>query len=146
MTDWLDKVTRSKIMSSIRSRDTKPELMLRKALWGCGFSYQPSIAGKPDFIHRKAKIAIFVHGCFWHKCPKCYREPQSNRNYWLPKLKKNVARDKKNRATLEEKGYKVIEIWEHEIKKDIKKVNRIIRRNLKCCSKKCANFSRIKTN
>jgi|TARA_B100001971_G_scaffold204555_1_gene220841 DNA mismatch endonuclease (patch repair protein) len=68
-----------------------------------------------------SKTTIFIQGCFWHKCPKCYKEPKSNKGYWLPKIEKNAGRDKKNRKTLKAKGYKVICIWEHEIKKNFDK-------------------------
>jgi len=122
MADWLPKETRSKIMSSIRSSKTGPELALKKALHGKGFSYQPKINGSPDFVHKRDKIAIFVHGCFWHKCPKCFREPTSNKEYWIPKLEKNTRRDRENKKLLREKGYKVVEIWEHEIKNNLSKV------------------------
>lgn len=116
MADRISKETRSRIMSRIRYRDTKPELILRKALWGKGFSYHPKMKGNPDFIHRKRKIAIFVHGCFWHKCPRHYVEPASNKEYWLPKIERNVLRDKENKKILRKKGYNVITLWEHEIK------------------------------
>jgi len=125
MTDWLPKKTRSKIMSSIRSRNTKPELKLKKALRGLGFSYQPKIAGKPDFANKKRKIAIFVDGCFWHKCPSHYREPTSNKRYWLPKIERNVERDKENKKTLKSKGFKVLTIWEHDFPK---KINKLIKK------------------
>jgi len=128
MADWLPKKTRSKIMSAIRSRDTKPELTLKKMIRGHGFAYQSKIKGSPDFIHRKNKIAIFIHGCFWHKCPRCYREPTSNMEYWIPKLEANVKRDRKNRKIMKRKGYKVVEIWEHEIKKNpLKVIERILK-------------------
>lgn len=116
MADRISKETRSRIMSRIRYRDTKPELILKKALRGFGFSHHPKIKGSPDFIHRKRKIAVFVHGCFWHKCSKHYIEPTSNKGYWLPKIERNVERDKENKRTLRKEGYKVITIWEHEIK------------------------------
>ena len=116
MGDVFDKETRSRIMSQIRSNNTKPEILLRKTLRGKGFAYQPRIKGSPDFINRKKKIAIFIHGCFWHKCPKHYVEPASNKEYWLPKIERNVIRDKENEKILRRKGYKVITIWEHEIK------------------------------
>jgi len=67
------------------------------------------------------KVCIFVDGCFWHKCPKCYKEPNSNRSYWIPKLDKNIIRDKKQNKLLKKEGWKVIRIWEHEIMSDIKK-------------------------
>lgn len=66
----------------------------------------------------KRKIAIFVHGCFWHRCPACAkRYPKSNRSYWLPKLRANVARDKRKEAELRKAGWRVLVIWEHELKK-----------------------------
>jgi len=125
MADWLPKKTRSRIMANIRSKKTKPEIALKKALQGFGFSYQPKMIGSPDFANKKKKIAIFVHGCFWHKCPKHYKQPESNKKYWLPKLQKNVERDKRNEKMLKSKGYKVIKIWEHDIPKNM---NKIIRR------------------
>lgn len=75
----------------------------------------PKIPGSPDIILRDKKVAIFVHGCFWHKCPKCYREPKSNKEYWLPKIKRNVRRDERNAAMLRRGGWKVVKLWEHEI-------------------------------
>lgn len=122
MVDWLTKKTRSKIMSSIRSSKTKPELALKKALRGLGFSYQPKMNGSPDFANKKKKIAIFVHGCFWHKCSRHFRQPESSKKYWLPKLQKNVERDKRNEKMLKSKGYKVIRIWEHDIPKNMNKI------------------------
>lgn len=124
MVDWLPKETRSKIMAAIRSRDTKPELTTKKMLRGQGFTYQPKMKGSPDFIHKKDKIAIFVHGCFWHKCPKHYRQPESNKEYWLPKIERNIKRDKKNEKLLKKQGYQVIKIWEHNIPKDMNKIIR----------------------
>lgn len=121
MTDKFPKGIRSKIMSSIRSSDTKPELILKKSLRGLYFRYQPRIQGNPDFGLKNRKIVIFVDGCFWHKCPKCYRKPKSNVNYWTPKIKRNVERDKKNTLLLRKKGWKVLRFWEHEINKSSKK-------------------------
>ncbi len=115
MADRIDKKTRSEIMSKIRSRNTKPEIILKKLLKGEGFVYQPKIKGSPDFANKKKKIAIFVQGCFWHKCPKHYTEPASNKIYWIPKIKRNVERDRENVKILKKLGYKVIIIWEHEI-------------------------------
>ncbi len=124
MTDRFGKGVRSKIMASIRSRDTKPELKLKKAIRGLGFSYQPKIAGSPDFAHRKKKVAVFVHGCFWHNCPKHYRQPHSNELYWLNKIKNNALRDKNSYKILKHYGFKVLVFWEH----DIKNMEKIVRR------------------
>ena len=76
----------------------------------------PKLIGKPDILLVESKTAIFLHGCFWHKCPKCYREPKKNMDYWLPKIANNINRDKKNTLNLKKSGYKVIKIWEHNIK------------------------------
>ena len=106
-------------MSKIGSNKTVAELILKKALSGRHFTYQPKkIYGNPDFASKKKRIAIFVDGCFWHKCPKCYTVPKSNKEYWLPKIKRNVGRDKKINKLLKKDGWKIIRIWEHEIKKN----------------------------
>ena len=82
-----------------------------------GFVYQPRIYGRPDFADRKNKIAVFVDGCFWHKCPDCFKEPKSNTEFWMNKIEKNVRRDRKVSYLLKKWGWKVIRIWEHDIKK-----------------------------
>ena len=81
----------------------------------------PQMIGSPDIVIPKKKLIIFVHGCFWHKCPKCYREPSSNRKYWTGKVQGNIKRDKKIIKYYRNKRYKVLALWEHEIKKDIDK-------------------------
>ena len=81
----------------------------------------PVIAGKPDIVIKKGKKAVFIHGCFWHKCPRCYRQPKTRKKYWLPKIENNVKRDGKNTRTLRKLGYKVMKIWEHELEKDFDK-------------------------
>lgn len=114
-----EKITtaqRSKIMSSIRSVNTRPELKLKRLMVGIGFKYHPKgVYGSPDFADKKRKIAIFVDGCFWHGCPKHYKTPTNNRTYWVMKIKKNRARDRQVKATLIKEGYLVLRIWEHEI-------------------------------
>lgn len=116
MPDTFSKETRSQIMSKIRSNKTAAELVLKNALVGRHFRYQPKkIHGNPDFASKKKKIVIFVDGCFWHKCPKCYTAPKSNKKYWLPKIKRNVGRDKKINKLLKKEGWEVIRIWEHDV-------------------------------
>lgn len=130
MADTFSPDVRSKVMSRIKSKDTSPELILRKALWkrGCRYRIHYGLPGTPDIVFIGKKVAVFIDGCFWHKCPKCYVEPKSNKNYWLSKIKKNVGKDKKNNKTLEEMGWKVIRLWEHEVKKDLNKsVEKIIK-------------------
>lgn len=132
MTDCFTKEKRSKVMSKIKSKNTKPELKLRKALWAKGYRYRihTKLHGKPDITFPSRKIAIFIDGCFWHKCPKCYKKPKSNQKYWIPKIERNVERDKENIRNLKKLGWKTIRIWEHDIKKNIelviKKINQQI--------------------
>lgn len=102
-------------MSKIRSTHTTPELELREALTGEYLRYQPKFHGKPDLASRKKKVAVFVDGCFWHKCPKCYRPPKTNKKYWIPKIERNVERDQQITNELEELEWTVMRFWEHEI-------------------------------
>jgi DNA mismatch endonuclease (patch repair protein) len=115
MADLICKRARSKIMSGIKSYNTQPELFLKKSLKG--YRYQPTIFGKPDFINYKEGIIIFVDGCFWHQCPLHSKMPKQNRAYWLPKLKRNVTRAKEVEIAYKTAGWKVIRIWEHDLKK-----------------------------
>jgi len=101
-------------MSRIRSRYTKPELRFLKKLKG--FVYQPNAFGRPDFISYKERIAVFIDGCFWHKCPLHFIAPKSNKKYWLPKIERNALRDKEITLAYEKAGWKVQRIWEHELK------------------------------
>ena len=80
----------------------------------------PNLNGSPDIILKEKKVAIFLHGCFWHKCPIHYKKPKTKRKYWLPKIEKNIKRDMKNRRLLRRSGWKVLNIWEHEVKKDVR--------------------------
>ena len=121
MADVLTKEQRHKNMKNIRGTDTKIEIILRKALWAKGYRYRKNyskLPGKPDIVLPKYKTVIFVNGCFWHKhdCPR-FVWPSSNREYWEPKILGNVARDKRNGELLREAGWKVIIVWECELKK-----------------------------
>lgn len=115
----MDKVTkemRSKIMSSIKRENTKPELALRKALWARGIRYRAHYGDEHiDIAFPTKKLAIFVDGCFWHGCPKHLRLPKSNESYWHPKLRKNIERDRAKEARLKADGWAVVRIWEHEL-------------------------------
>jgi DNA mismatch endonuclease (patch repair protein) len=117
---FMDKFTknqRSYCMSRIKSRGTKPELLLKKKLKG--FIYQPRVFGSPDFINYKKKEAVFIDGCFWHGCPHHFRAPASNRKYWLPKIKRNMRRDREINLAYKFAGWKVRRIWEHSKSKTI---------------------------
>jgi DNA mismatch endonuclease (patch repair protein) len=117
MTDVLTKKQRSYNMSRIRSKWTKPEVAVHNALkaYGIGHKMHPKIAGSPDVIIQKYKTAIFINGCFWHRCPKHYRQPESNVAFWRKKAEDNVRRDRRNIAALRRSGWKVITIWEHDL-------------------------------
>lgn len=112
---------RSRNMSHIRSVNSKPEEKVRKYLFSKGFRYRKNdrrYPGKPDIVLPKYKTAIFINGCFWHKhdCPR-FVWPSSNEDYWVPKILGNVERDQKNHALLIEQGWKVLVIWECQLKK-----------------------------
>lgn len=122
--DIWSKEKRSQVMSKIRSKNTKPELILRSALFKKGYRYRihkKDLPGKPDIAFTKKKVAVFVHGCFWHYhkgCPEG-RIPDTNSKFWKEKLFKNVERDKKNQEVLEKMGWTVLVIWECEIEKHL---------------------------
>ena len=118
-------------MSRIRSKNTKPEVLLRKTLWNLGFRgyriHNKDLPGKPDIVFKKKKIAIFIDGCFWHKCPLDFQEPKTNTEYWMKKIQANVDRDKKVNEQLRNDGWVVVRIWEHSMRKEPEKtVKRII--------------------
>ena len=110
----------SKIMSTIRSKDTKAELIVRKALWGLGFRYRKhyrKVPGSPDMVLIKQKVAIFIDGDFWHGHNCRNTKPEDNKDYWINKIKRNKERDFLVNQVLIEKGWKVFRIWECDIKK-----------------------------
>lgn len=106
------------IMSRIRSRNTRPELIIRRFLWSKGFRYRLYMAklpGRPDLVISKIKVAIFVNGCFWHGHEHHRRTPQTNAEYWQKKIEANIARDIENGIKLRNMGWTVITIWECEL-------------------------------
>ncbi len=108
-------------MRSVRSRDTGPELKVRKIVYSLGFRYrlhQRDLPGAPDITFRPIKKIIFVHGCFWHghSCKRGARIPKTNRDYWIKKISGNFERDKKHKAKLKKLGWRVLVIWECQIK------------------------------
>lgn len=121
MTDIFTQEKRSEIMSRIRGRDTKPEMLLRKKLFSEGLRYRTHHreAMRADIAFPRARVAVFIDGCFWHGCPLHYRKPKTNRDYWIPKIRANIERDRETTKRLEGEGWIVIRLWEHEIKDDI---------------------------
>ncbi len=117
MTDVVDQATRSRMMSSIRAKDTKPEIVLRRTLHRAGLRYRlhgTRLPGKPDVVLKSRRAAIFVHGCFWHRHEGCYwcSTPSSNADFWAAKFKRNAARDAEVTAALRSEGWRVAVVWE----------------------------------
>ena len=117
MVDIVTKDVRSKMMSSIRSGNTKPEMTLRRALHKHGFRYRlhvRDLPGKPDLVFPRHKTALFVHGCFWHRHPGCRlaTNPASNIEFWNAKFETNVARDRRSVSALMDASWKVGVVWE----------------------------------
>lgn len=110
----------SKVMSANKAKGTRPEIILRQTLWNCGVKgYRVNyskIPGKPDLVFTKKKLAIFVNGCFWHRCPKCNFElPRHNQQFWIDKFAKNTARDQKKIRELNQAGWNVYTVWECDL-------------------------------
>jgi DNA mismatch endonuclease (patch repair protein) len=111
-------LTRSQQMSRIRGKDTTPERVLRSALWAAGFRYRvhhETPVGRPDVVFPTEKVAVFIDGCFWHGCPLHYVRPRSREEFWSAKLTENLRRDRQQTMELEELGWRVLRIWEHEV-------------------------------
>lgn len=137
MTDKMTPEQRHRCMSHIRSKDTKPELKVRRWLWSHGYRYRlnvKSVPGKPDIVMRPYRTAIFVNGCFWHghrvrleaaqiensklriENSVCCKIPTTNREFWVAKIRRNQERDQENYRMLQENGWQVIVIWECQLK------------------------------
>lgn len=111
-------------MSQIKSSDTKIELKLRKYIWKNGlrgYRIKSNILGKPDLYFSKQKLAIFIDGCFWHKCSIDFIRPKSKKVYWDNKIEDNLKRDKKVNKELTGAKIRVLRFWEHDLEKDIEK-------------------------
>jgi len=119
-------------MAKIKAQDTKPELKLRKALWNLGFRYRKNVKklpGTPDIVFRKAKLVVFVDGEFWHgfEWEQKKLKIKTNRDFWIPKIERNMQRDAENNTLLSEKGWKVMRFWEKEIKSNLEGcINQVI--------------------
>ncbi|MCF6342984.1 MAG: very short patch repair endonuclease, partial [Bacteroidales bacterium] len=126
---------RSKTMSKIRSKDTKPELLLRKALWAKGHRYRlrvKKLIGSPDIVFRKYKLVVFVDGEFWHgyNWEEKKQKIKSNRKFWIPKIERNMQRDIEVNNLLKEQGWTVLRFWDSSVKKEIQKCVEIIEQNM----------------
>ncbi|MCA8830507.1 very short patch repair endonuclease [Hymenobacter pini] len=123
----LTPIERSNLMGKIRSKDTKPEMLVRHYLHGLGYRYRlhdPRLPGKPDIVFPSRRTVIFVQGCFWHwhgeQCNIRPGKPRTNPEKWEAKLKGNVARDQRHQQALREAGWKVLVVWECELKAAIR--------------------------
>ncbi len=120
---------RSRNMSAIKSKNTKPEITVRKLLHSMGYRFRlhrKDLPGSPDIVLPKYKTVIFVHGCFWHRHENCKyaTTPKTRKEFWEKKFRENINRDNLNQANLLLKGWKIIIIWECQLKGDIKKLIR----------------------
>ena len=105
-------------MSGIRGKNTAPEIMLRKAVRKLGYPYRLQYGRyKMDLAFTSKGVAVFVDGCFWHKCPLHFRIPKSNKRFWRKKIFGNARRDKRTTVELRKKGWLVLRFWEHQVKK-----------------------------
>ncbi|MEU6678319.1 very short patch repair endonuclease [Streptomyces sp. NPDC046925] len=117
---WASSAAKRRNMQAIRSRDTKPERLVRSLLHAQGLRYR--VAAKPlpglrrtaDILFRPAKLAVFIDGCYWHGCPEHYTSPKTNAGYWSDKVATNMARDRDTDKQLQSAGWTVLRFWEHE--------------------------------
>lgn len=121
--DRLSPEARSRNMAKVRSHDTKPEKLVRSLLHRAGFRFRKNakeLPGCPDVVLPRYRTVIFVHGCFWHRhdCPKGRSVPANRRDFWVSKLERNAERDKENQQQLRDAGWRVLVVWECELKQD----------------------------
>ena len=119
MTETVEQ--RRRIMRAIRSKDTGPEMMVRRRAHGMGYRYRlhrKELPGNPDLVFRPCRKVIFVHGCFWHghTCKRGARTPKNNRDYWLQKIARNKERDREHLKALKGEGWQALVVWECEVK------------------------------
>ncbi len=131
MADRLSRERRSENMRRIRSKGTVPELMVRRIVHAAGFRFRlhaPNLPGRPDLVFPRLHKVVFVHGCFWHQHKRCRegRIPGSRRDYWEPKLTRNVERDKAHKAALHRLGWEVMTVWECQLKNSEKIERKIL--------------------
>jgi DNA mismatch endonuclease (patch repair protein) len=126
--DILTPRQRSHCMSRIRGRNTGPELAVRKGLWALRLRYRIhyAIPGRPDIVFPRARVAVFIDGCFWHGCALHGVKPKTNRDFWNQKIRKNRVRDRKVTQILKSDGWSVLRFWEHEVELNASKVTAMI--------------------
>jgi DNA mismatch endonuclease (patch repair protein) len=122
--DSLSPAERSEIMARVKSKNSRPELLVRRLVFALGYRYRlhaKDLPGHPDLVFRQMRRAILVHGCFWHRHAKCVlaRLPKSRLDFWVPKLEGNKARDQRNKRALSKRRWKVLTIWECQLKEGL---------------------------
>lgn len=127
----------SRVMSANRATNSKPEIALRKKLWAAGLRgyrlHYKKAPGRPDISFVSKKLALFVHGCYWHRCPVCnYPLPKNNRDFWKVKFDQNRIRDKRKTRDLQNLGWKVLTIWECELQNELNSIITKIKKSLIC--------------
>lgn len=132
MTDIVSRSRRSQMMGGIGPRDTKPEIVVRRLLHRLGYRFRlhvRKLEGRPDIVLPRHRIVIFVHGCFWHRHPRCRLAytPKSNIGFWLDKFDQNVKRDARNRSALRRAGWRVVTVWECQTRAPVKLAERLPR-------------------
>jgi DNA mismatch endonuclease (patch repair protein) len=130
VTDLVDPAKRSLIMSAVHSKNTKPEMTVRRAVHALGYRYRlhdADLPGNPDLVFRSRGKVIFVHGCFWHRHSKCRYAtiPKTHTDFWQDKFCNNVTRDRRTRHELKRLGWEVLTVWQCELKKPEKLVERL---------------------
>lgn len=115
-------LTRSQQMARIKGRNTRPEILLRQALWARGLRYRlhaKTSVGRPDVVFPGRRVAVFIDGCQWHGCPDHYVRPRTRTDYWSQRLRVNVERDRRQTLALEAEGWQVVRCWEHTVRADL---------------------------
>jgi len=129
MADIFSRSKRSAVMSRVRSAGNESTelrlITLMRSAGITGWRRHHKLPGTPDFVFCRQRLAIFVDGCFWHGCPRCYRRPESNRKFWDAKKAKNQARDRKVKTALRKRCWRVLRIWEHDLKNPKRCLGRI---------------------
>ncbi|HEV2520009.1 MAG TPA: very short patch repair endonuclease [Thermoplasmata archaeon] len=128
--------TTSRVMSANRGKDTTPELALRRELGRLGIRgyrlHQSSLAGRPDLSFGRKRVAVFVHGCFWHRCPRCDLPlPKTHTAWWQAKFARNRARDEAKERHLAKDGWRVLILWECQIREDVTRSSRSVEQSLR---------------
>src|ERR1700754_2633802 len=124
MVDVLSPEQRRRCMSRIRGSDTKPELLLRRALWAMGLRYRvkSGLSGRPDLTFARSRVVVFVDGCFWHACPQHRTVSKTNAVFWKTKIERNIQRDQEVTAALQSEEWLVLRFWEHEVERSLLRV------------------------